>query len=633
MEYSAEHDKNLAHYFANPARQRQLRRAKLLERIERTPAFYRHMVTLCRATSSAASEACLCTANFVCVLCMTKQRRTEMLSEGEVSAPLKILLEEIGHPPPPARSSSARPQSAASRPVSSATRHLYSASTTPRPPSTTIPSRPTSAFQAAPPKSASPDNESSPTNLAASTDDVKLEKAGRRTGRKSKASRTISTSRVVGPARHVYFDAVSPKRKSSLQPPAALVPAASSSAGEERPIGLQELTFGELLNGDPRCFMTVQDRGFTAIPVKSQATSPENAAMNSRVFIENISAKLKATAGHNETVRVELSSEPAAGMSRSAPPRTFLLIRFTAEQYAAAIRIQSAFRGHTTRVTMKHRIRAARIIQRRVRKYIESRRTAVAVWALERHGGRWCPAAKFTQIANNHTLTRPKMGVGTSRVPGEVGAIHAHEEEVVRLSSMISLMCSETKERVSLLTERYDLFTHIVSLWVVSNETSRRQALAAVESVEWAALRVRFNAEARFSSHRKTLLYKHESLRSTYLREHRNVLAAASCELGQVVEESDRCSLVRLESAQRVSLQKKILILVSSHNFSSCAQNETASRNAIAVQQAAETATVWSERALRLADSYGIQLLTLYESIRRDLLIQEIVDRAIASQC
>ena len=414
-----------------------------------------------------------------------------------------------------------------------------------------------------------------------------------------------------GGTKHVHFDSASTK----------IAPVASDHQ-PKRPIEVDELTFAELLNADARVFEAAQ-------------TSPDI----NQVLVERMTATIKASASEKETVRLEVvrnNDHRSHSVDCQPPAQTFLLIRFTAEQFGAATRIQAFYRGCRARKQLRRRLHAARKIQRRVRSFLEGRSTAVAVWALERHGGRWCPTSKFTQIANSHTLTRPKASTSTRVVPGECSAIQAHERDVLRLSSMISMMCSESKDRVSLLTERHEEMCSFVSSWVPLWESHGRRSLHQVESSERVDLQRRFMLEAKYASQRKTLLYKHEAIRSDLLREHRAAIVAVCCQLNANLENELRLNISKNEAVARLQMISEFASSgfypqMKSISRSELLQREELDRFEVVACWACTALLEWESFAIRCSVNFTSDLFVEESAFRSGLIVHETAQRVIAA--
>jgi hypothetical protein len=226
-----------------------------------------------------------------------------------------------------------------------------------------------------------------------------------------------------------------------------------------------------------------------------------------------VAAQSRAATEHESVDRVQISVAPFSRPTQSqqsrldtpshhtsSEPKTFVLVRFTIDQFVAAGKIQQWFRGSSVRKRNKVRKIAAARIQRAFRRFKSVCRTAFAVWMLEKdHHGRWHPTSKFAQLSERPTSARIRFSAAPTQAPSErlvrgtrqspandytvfrsggTNLVDFHGGAINNLGNVMALLVHEPQLRIGIVDEASTTFDQIVLQFVCASELFNRKRIS-----------------------------------------------------------------------------------------------------------------------------------------------------------
>lgn len=235
------------------------------------------------------------------------------------------------------------------------------------------------------------------------------------------------------------------------------------------------------------------DNPFVASESRRDATTPEN----ERIHVSIASAPRDT---QSRKSRLDTSSRRIENDNASTEPKTFVLVRFTIDQFVAAGKIQQWFRGSIVRKRNATQKRAAARIQRAFRRFRAACKTAFAVWMLEKDSqGRWHPTSKFAQLSERPTSARLRFSAPPFQVPrgdqpnvqthsalahdytstrkGEAALVDFHGGVINNLGNVMALFVHEPQLRISVVEEASIAFDELTFEFLRATETVRRKKL------------------------------------------------------------------------------------------------------------------------------------------------------------
>lgn len=201
-----------------------------------------------------------------------------------------------------------------------------------------------------------------------------------------------------------------------------------------------------------------------------------------------------------------VTADPDGGEQRATvtnhnEPKTFILLRFTIDQFLAAGKIQQWYRGVSVRRRMKLQRASACRIQRAFRRFRVACRTAFAVWMLEKDNrGKWHPTSKFAQFSQRPSSARVRFGASHRRdnqqctsssssssppplpeaydyTPRDQSLVDFHGNVICSLGNVMALFVREPQDRIAIVEQAAGEARSLAQHFVVELERILRQQL------------------------------------------------------------------------------------------------------------------------------------------------------------
>lgn len=536
MDYDSLHDKHLRTFFRRPVVEKQLMRYQEAVRLERRPKYLRDFAVYLSssdATSGSAEAApnCLCGNQRTCSMCRCHAGRSETLqratrlSDPGPHHPLSPF-EELAAKLSSSSRDSSRPQSACSARQDSRPTSRSSSRGPSRQQQTSVsrPSSVNSKLRASSRQNVNPRIESSNHS----------EKAPSHCPRQS-AAPTI---------KHVHFD-TQPERE-DLSSASSVVNAPCSVALPRKTLSSSaELDFGfvdpvcDLMLAAPQSACTKPGDG--ADDPSQTEVLPPSVVKPPRIPRTHSSSRSKRPQTSAPSVSSVVTKPDAARCEivEQNGPETFVLLRFTAKQLQAAVRLQSWTRGLVARRHHQHRQSCARKIQRWYRRLLQRHSTAVAVWTFAKDArGRWLPSSTFCDVPCSADFSSTNYGFRMSQLPNLIGRksllspvaptknssrqrlcssslretplVDFHHVSLASLGHIMRVLVEEPQVRMALLAAADADFCSIAAACINDAEHLVRHHLDAEERLSLREVHMFFEAQLRFMQRYRKLLLTRE---------------------------------------------------------------------------------------------------------------------------
>ena len=617
MNYDSFQDKHLANYFRQRAVQRNLHRFREAERFENLPTFYKNLSSQYNDGGDCASPSnCLCTGSNQCYFCQSKNRKADLVdSLRPPSRSTRLSLHDYlsrtdalvlaPRRPASSHSSNSRSSSRQHQPT-----RANSSSSTSRSRFSLVPRCAT--VKCSDGESDKPLNDvnlGSDSNSAAAS--AKTSPPKRQATSSPYADKSFRRSQMVNVAsskKHVSFEEKQFKRSSSASalrvtsaPSPPPPPTATHQLSKHVPIVSTETKTTSFDPNTPSGSINVSIVHQQIIDTLASSTppprrppgvprGPRQLRYDPQLQIQQCTLSTSAAP----------TTETTATTSR---PETFVLLRFTVNQFIKAVVMQRYVRGFLARLRITKQRRAARRIQRAFRKFAARCHQATVTWMFEKQGSTWTSTSSFTQYGG------VKSPFHTKKIqvqPEFANEVDLHNDVLTHLSNQLSLLMTEPPKRIEVLTAELTARKILqLECHVIGNEQVERNRIAEEQEQSAGRLRKEYQNVLRSWRYSKVLLLQWHRAQESIQAQQQKLTRSLFAQLQEDCLETEELSS-RLDATLEAQESYQVIV----HQFVDELLNE------IVIDEQVEYATIL--RDMEISESFVNELENQRERFYHD---------------